>query len=78
MLSGPGRGLSGPVARHAEQARLEAAVFQRVCALGGLSSHPLGIVRVRPQEDLLTLQLVDEPVVLSHWVDFLYPRVSDV
>ncbi|MEE1774859.1 hypothetical protein PUR25_01985 [Streptomyces sp. JV181] len=78
LLSGPGQGLSIPAARHAEQARLEAEVFQRVCAMGGLSSHPLGIVRVRPQEDVLTLQLVDEPVVLGHWVEFLYPRVSDI
>ncbi|MEV6476984.1 hypothetical protein [Streptomyces sp. NPDC051657] len=46
--------------------------------MGGLSSHPLGIVRVRPQKDALTLRLVDEPLVLGRWVDFLYPRVSNV
>lgn len=65
-----------PAARHTEQARLEAAVLQRVCAMGGLSEHPLGIVRVRPQADRLTLQLVDEPSVISHWIDFLHPKVS--
>jgi hypothetical protein len=77
LLLGSGRPLSIPAARHVEQARLEAAVFQRVCAMGGLSEHPLGIVRVRPQEGRLTLQLVDEPSVISHWIDFLYPRVSE-
>ncbi|MET8816067.1 hypothetical protein ABZW47_29190 [Streptomyces sp. NPDC004549] len=76
LLPRSGRPLSIPAARHAEQARLEAAIFQRVCALGGLSEHPLGIVRVSPQEDLLTLQLVDEPFVISHWIDFVYPRVG--
>ncbi|MFF8975087.1 hypothetical protein [Streptomyces sp. NPDC014995] len=76
VLPRSGRPLSIPAARHVEQARLEAAVFQRVRALGGLSEHPLGIVRVRPQEDRLTLQLVDEPFIISHWIDFLYPRVS--
>jgi hypothetical protein len=44
--------------------------------MGGLSEHPLGIVRVRLQADRLTLQLVDEPSVISHWIDFLYPQVS--
>ncbi|MGW4725364.1 hypothetical protein [Streptomyces sp. NPDC004291] len=78
LLTGLGQGLSIPAARHAEQARLEAEVLRRVCAMGGLNSHPLGIVRVRPEEDALTLHLVDEPVVLGRWVDFLYPRVSDV
>ncbi|GCB53522.1 hypothetical protein [Streptomyces sp. NL15-2K] len=76
LLPRPGRPLSIPAARHTEQARLEAAVLQRVCAMGGVSEHPLGIVRVRPQEDRLTLQLVDEPSVISHWIDFLYPKVS--
>jgi hypothetical protein len=61
LLTRPGRPLSIPAACHTEQARLEAAVFQRVCAMGGLSEHPLGIVRVRPQADQLALQLVDEP-----------------
>ncbi|MBP5859151.1 MULTISPECIES: hypothetical protein [Streptomyces] len=41
-----------------------------------MSEHPLGIVRVRPREDRLSLQLVDEPSVISHWIDFLYPRVD--
>ncbi|KNE78680.1 hypothetical protein AB0B04_18525 [Streptomyces xinghaiensis] len=77
LLPSSGGALSIPVACHAEQARLEAAVFQRVCALGGLSEHPLGIVRVRPWEDRLILQLVDEPSLISHWVDFLYPRVGE-
>ncbi|MET8816426.1 hypothetical protein ABZW47_31050 [Streptomyces sp. NPDC004549] len=77
LLTRSGRPLSIPAARHTEQARLEAAVFQRVCALGGLSEHPLGIVRVHPQEDLLTLHLVDEPFIISHWIDFLYPRVDE-
>lgn len=72
-----GQPLSIPTAHHVEQVRLEAAVFQRVCALGGLSKHPLGIVRVRPQEDRLTLQLVDDPFIISRWIDFLYPRVSE-
>ncbi len=76
LLTGAGRPLSIPAARHTEQARLEAAIFQRVCAMGGLSEHPLGIVRVRPQADRLTLHLVDEPSVISHWIDFLYPKVS--
>ncbi|WP_306339733.1 hypothetical protein [Streptomyces sp. AS13] len=78
LLTGSGEGLSVPAARDADQARLEAEVLRRVCAMGGLSPHPLGIVRVRPQEDALSLQLVDEPVILGHWVEFLYPRVSDV
>ncbi|WP_326613837.1 hypothetical protein OHA57_00360 [Streptomyces anulatus] len=78
LLTGSGEGLSIPAARDAEQARLEAEVLRRVCSMGGLSRHPLGIVRVRPQEDALSLQLVDEPVIIGHWVEFLYPRVSDV
>jgi hypothetical protein len=41
-----------------------------------LSEHPLGIVRVRPRKDRLSLRLVDELSVISHWIDFLYPRVD--
>lgn len=33
---------------------------------------------VRLQEDALGLQLVDEPVILGHWIELLYPRVRDV
>ncbi|MEV7427742.1 hypothetical protein [Streptomyces sp. NPDC091212] len=78
LLTGSAQGLTIPAARDAGQARLEAEVLRRVCAMGGLSSHPLGIVCVRPEEDALTLHLVDEPVILGYWVEFLYPRVSDV
>jgi len=77
LLPQLGRPLSIPAARCPEQAQLEAAVFQRVCAMGGLSEHPLGIVRVRPQEDRLTLQLVDEPYVIACWVDLLRPAVDE-
>ncbi|MFH8805405.1 hypothetical protein ACH4F6_38675 [Streptomyces sp. NPDC017936] len=77
LLSGSGRPLSIPAALHAEQVRLEAAVFQRVCAMGGVSEHPLGVVRVRPREDRLTLQLVDEPHVIGHWIDLLSPAVNE-
>ena len=41
--------------------------------MDGLNEHPLGVVRVRPQEDRLTLQLVDEPHVISNWIDLLSP-----
>ncbi|MEU7160361.1 hypothetical protein [Streptomyces chrestomyceticus] len=69
--------LTIPAARHAEQARLETSVFLNVCKLGGLSQHPLGIVRLRPEEDRLTLQLLDEPYIIRYWVDSLLPRTAD-
>ncbi|MEF3119239.1 hypothetical protein [Streptomyces chrestomyceticus] len=66
--------LTIPSARHAEQARLETSVFLNVCKLGGLARHPLGIVRLRPEEDQLILQLLDEPYIIRYWVDSLLPR----
>ncbi len=39
--------LTIPATRHQEQARLEAEVFLGLRAVGGLSAHPLGIVRLR-------------------------------
>ncbi|MFK0223308.1 hypothetical protein ACIQWN_34630, partial [Streptomyces vinaceus] len=46
------------------------------CKIGSLSEHPLGIVQVRPEEDRLTLRLLDEPYVVHHWAEFLLPRLS--
>ncbi|MFL4909388.1 hypothetical protein ACJ6WF_40950 [Streptomyces sp. MMS24-I2-30] len=68
--------LTIPAARHPEQAQLEAAVFLACCKIGSLSEHPLGIVQVRPDEDRLTLRLLDEPYVVHHWAEFLLPRLS--
>ncbi|MER7773284.1 hypothetical protein [Kitasatospora sp. NPDC096140] len=55
-----------PVARHPDQAALEAAVFLAACKMGGLSPHPLGILKVRPEPERLTIRLLDEPLHLDH------------
>ncbi|MFF7780422.1 hypothetical protein ACFZCG_39170 [Streptomyces tanashiensis] len=68
--------LAIPAARHPEQAQLEAAVFLVCCKIGSLSEHPLGIIQVRPEEDRLTLRLLDEPYIVHHWVEFLLPRLT--
>ncbi|NEA20662.1 hypothetical protein [Streptomyces halstedii] len=63
-----------PAARHKEQARLEAEIFLGLRAVGGLSAHPLGIVRLRPEEDRLTIRVTDTPYVVMCWADLLLPR----
>lgn len=70
--------LTIPATRHPEQAQLEAAVFLACCKIGSLSEHPLGIVQVRPEEDLLTLRLLDEPYAVRYWADRLLPRLTGV
>ncbi|MEU6973803.1 hypothetical protein AB0A71_39975 [Kitasatospora aureofaciens] len=62
-----------PVARHPDQAALEAAVFLAACKMGGLSPHPLGILKVRPEPERLTIRLLDEPYVVRHWAERLLP-----
>ncbi|WP_327301887.1 hypothetical protein [Streptomyces goshikiensis] len=59
-LSDDDQALAIPVARHPEQAQLEAAVCLACCKSGGLSEHPLGIAQVHPEEEQLTLRLLDE------------------
>ncbi|MFD0381428.1 hypothetical protein ACFQ2B_00350 [Streptomyces stramineus] len=76
LLNGRTEPLAIPAARHPEQAQLEAAVFLNTCKLGGRSAHPLGIVRLRPEEEQLTLRLLDEPCVIWHWTEYLLPRTG--
>ncbi|MBH1934534.1 hypothetical protein I5Q34_09575 [Streptomyces sp. AV19] len=76
LLNGRTEPLSIPSARHPAQAQLEAAVFLGVCRLGGRAAHPLGIVRLRPEPDRLTVRLLGEPYVIWHWAEFLLPRTS--
>ncbi|GAA1962852.1 hypothetical protein [Kitasatospora viridis] len=71
-------GCAIPAAGHPDQAALEAAIFQKACTMGGLSSHPLGIVKVRPESGRLTIRLLDEPYVVRHWVERLLPRQAAV
>ncbi|MFI0742670.1 hypothetical protein ACH4PU_32005 [Streptomyces sp. NPDC021100] len=77
LLGGRTEPLTIPAARHREQARLEAAVFLGVCKIGGRSAHPLGIVRLRPEEEQLTLRLLSEPYVIRHWAEALLPRAVE-
>ncbi|MGW2688913.1 hypothetical protein ACWC6I_37865 [Streptomyces sp. NPDC001414] len=76
LLGEGGQALPIPAARHPEQAQLETAVFLACCKIGGLSEHPLGIVHVRPEEDQLTIRVVNEPYVVHYWAEFLLPRLS--
>ncbi|WP_405983809.1 hypothetical protein [Streptomyces sp. NBC_00872] len=77
MLPADGGVLTIPPARHVEQARLEAEVFLRLGAIGGLSAHPLGIVRLRPEPDRLTIQVINAPYIVMCWADLLLPRFHD-
>ncbi|WP_444971591.1 hypothetical protein [Streptomyces sp. SAI-25] len=63
-----------PAARHEEQARLEAEVFLALGGVGGLSAHPLGIVRLRPESDRLTVRVTAAPYVVMCWAELLLPR----
>lgn len=74
LLPGDDSVLLIPAARHEEQARLEAEVFLGLRAVGGLSAHPLGIVRLRPEGDRLTIRVTDAPYVVMCWADQLLPR----
>lgn len=74
LLPGDDRVLLIPAARHEEQARLEAEVFLGLRAVGGLSAHPLGIVRLRPEGDRLTIRVTDAPYVVMCWADQLLRR----
>ncbi|MFJ9265230.1 hypothetical protein ACIRP4_33775 [Streptomyces bacillaris] len=76
LLPGDDSVLLIPAARHEEQARLEAEVFLGLRAVGGLSAHPLGIVRLRPESDRLTIRVTDAPYVVMCWADQLLPRLS--
>lgn len=76
LLTDADQPLAIPAARHLQQAQLEAEVFFACCKLGSSSAHPLGIVQVRPEEDLLTLRLLDEPYVVRYWAEFLLPRLT--
>ncbi|MFI5987688.1 hypothetical protein ACIBEA_43375 [Streptomyces sp. NPDC051555] len=77
LLGDTDQPLTIPAARDLEQAELEAAVFFAACKIGSLSEHPLGIIQVRPEEDQLTLRLLDEPYVVLHWAESLLPRLRD-
>ncbi|MFE9427740.1 hypothetical protein ACFYNO_32805 [Kitasatospora sp. NPDC006697] len=66
-----------PAADSPEQEALEAAVFYRVCKMGGLSAHPLGIMKVSPEPERLTVRLLDEPYVVRHWAERLLPQQAD-
>ncbi|MER6734670.1 hypothetical protein [Streptomyces puniciscabiei] len=68
--------LTIPCARHTEQAQLEADVLLSVCHMGGLSAHPLGIIRLRPEPDRLTIQLLNAPYVIWYWAEYLLPRLN--
>ncbi|MEU3401355.1 hypothetical protein [Streptomyces filamentosus] len=76
LLADANQPLTIPAARHPEQAQLEAEVFFACCKLGSSSAHPLGIVQVRPEEDQLTLLLLDEPYIVHYWAEFLLPRLT--
>jgi hypothetical protein len=65
--------LTIPQAHCPEQEELESAVFFEVCKMGGLSAHPLGIIRVRPEQDHMVIRLLDEPYVIRYWADALLP-----
>lgn len=61
LLPADGGVLVIPPTRHEEQARLEAEIFPGLGAIGGLSAHPLGIVRLRPEPDRLTIRAAGRP-----------------
>ncbi|MFI0742428.1 hypothetical protein ACH4PU_30780 [Streptomyces sp. NPDC021100] len=65
-----------PAARHRGQAELESAVALAAAGLGGLSRHPIGIKRVHPEPDRLTLFLLDEPYVIHSWAERLLPTAD--
>ncbi|MFI8880247.1 hypothetical protein [Streptomyces sp. NPDC055243] len=56
---------------------MEAELFLACSKIGGLSQHPFGIACARPEQELLTLRLVNEPCVLHYWIEFLLPRLAD-
>ncbi|MFD4998694.1 hypothetical protein [Streptomyces buecherae] len=72
-----GTPLAIPGAASREQAELEASVLLRVCGVGSMTPHPAGIVRVRPEPDRLSVQLVDEPYVVQYWAERILPVVHD-
>uniref|UniRef100_UPI002F91064D hypothetical protein n=1 Tax=Streptomyces sp. NBC_01553 TaxID=2975877 RepID=UPI002F91064D len=76
LLPDDGSVLTIPPARYEEQARLEAEVFLGLGGVGGLTAHPLGIVRLRPEPDGLTVRVADAPYVVMCWADLLLPRLS--
>lgn len=45
----------------------------RVCKVGSLTPHPLGIIRLRPEAHRLVLRLIDEPYVIRYWAESLLP-----
>lgn len=65
-----------PRAQRPEQQHFEAEIFLAVCKLGGQCEHPLGIVRVRPEPDRLTIRLADDPRIVAYWAQFLLPAAS--
>lgn len=71
LLPDDGSVLTIPPARYEEQARLEAEVFLGLGGVGGLTAHPLGIVRLRPEPDGLTARVADAPYVVMCWADLL-------
>ncbi|MBO1332560.1 hypothetical protein [Streptomyces sp. VRA16 Mangrove soil] len=77
LLPEDGSALSIPDARRLEQAELEADLFLTLGSMGGFSVHPMGIVRLRPRPDQLTIQLLHEPYVVWYWADLLLPRIND-
>jgi len=68
----PGKPLI-PAADTWEQALLETEFLHRGGELGSASQHPMGIVRIRPYPDRLTVVLDNEPYVIRYWVDRLLP-----
>ncbi|MEU8543092.1 hypothetical protein AB0C52_24430 [Streptomyces sp. NPDC048717] len=76
LLPEDGSALAIPPARHAEQARLEAELFLRLRPIGGLCAHPLGIIRLRPKPDRLTIRVINTPYIVMCWAELLLPRLT--
>ncbi|MFD6691031.1 hypothetical protein ACFWEV_34830 [Streptomyces bacillaris] len=65
-----------PAASSTVQARFESDIALRAASIGGISPHPLGIVALHPTPDRLTLRLLNEPYVISHWAQTLLPTTD--
>ncbi|NUK21948.1 hypothetical protein [Streptomyces lunaelactis] len=60
-----------------DQAAFEAALLLRVCKVGSLTAHPLGIVQLRPEENQLVIRLTNEPYIIRYWAEFILPYQHD-
>lgn len=66
-----------PEAADSEQAWLETELLLGRFSLGRSTAHPMGIVRVKPEPHLLTVQLVCEPFVVRTWAEQTVPWLDE-